>query len=100
MYFAKLMTPCPELVPRDQLEKGSRLSVCVLTLLLSHLLQTEVDDSGSEAESNQGDRSSALRGKQDTGVWRGYSKFKHVSLFSWTANSSALACVHITVPTL
>ena len=36
----------------------------MLTFLLSHLLQTEVDDSGSQAEANQGDRSSALKGKR------------------------------------
>lgn len=41
-----------------------------LTFLLSHLLQAEVDDSGSQAEANQSDRSPALGGK-DTGVWEG-----------------------------
>lgn len=35
-----------------------------LTLFLSHFLQTEVDDSGSQAEPNQGDRSPALRGNR------------------------------------
>lgn len=34
-----------------------------LTFLLSHLLQAEVDDSGSQAEANQSDRSPALGGK-------------------------------------
>lgn len=35
-----------------------------LTLFLSHFLQTEVDDSGSQAEPNQGDRSPPLRGNR------------------------------------
>lgn len=71
----------------------------VLTLLLSHLLQTEVDDSGSQAESNQGDRSPALRGNR-TQVFGEITASLSMSVLSWTTNSSALAWVHVTVPTL
>lgn len=71
----------------------------VLTLLLSHLLQTEVDDSGSQAESNQGDRSPALRGNR-TQVFGEITASLSMSVLSWTTNSSALAWVHTTVPTL
>lgn len=71
----------------------------VLTLLLGHLLQTEVDDSRSQAESNQGDRSPALRGNR-TLVSGEVTASLSTSVLAWTANSSALACVHIRVPTL
>lgn len=75
------------------------MSMRVLTLLLGHLLQTEVDDSGSQAESNQGDRSPALKGNR-TQVSGEVTSCLSMPVLAWTANSSALACVHITVPTL
>lgn len=49
------------------------------TLLLSHLLQAEVDDSGSEAEANQGDRSPALRRHRTQVCEELTSKFEHIS---------------------
>jgi hypothetical protein len=62
------------------------LSMHMLTLLLSHFLQTKVDDSGSQAESNQGDRSPALRGNR-TQVFGEVIASLSKSVLAWTANS-------------
>lgn len=71
-----------------------------LTLLLSHLLQTEVDDSGSQAEPNQGDRSPALRENRIQVSGEVTASF-NISVLAGTAHPSAVACVHnIVVPTL
>lgn len=69
------------------------------TLLLSHLLQTEVDDSGSQAESNQGDRPPALRGNRTKAFGEVIANLS-MSVLAWTTNWTAHACVHISVPTL